>query len=85
MAKRKKAQQLRHDMPLEGLLFGFEVPGEMVVAIHNALTFTLENHHKYLEEADNCEHCLQAMEAFREYLGHIIHHTNTKEVKTVLN
>lgn len=59
---------------LEHCTFNFEVPGETLVALHNALSFTMAHHDEYHDESDGCPHCMEAMHALRNQVGNILTH-----------
>ena len=83
--KAAKKQQLFHG-GLEKCTFNFEVPGETLVALHNALSFTMTHHDQFDAEGDGCPHCFEAMTALRQYVTDILVHADYyKKVKTGLN
>jgi hypothetical protein len=52
-------------------LFTFEVPGETLVALYNALSFVVENEDDYIMKIHPCKECLPALKTFRLYLESI--------------
>jgi hypothetical protein len=54
------------------IVYTFEVPGETILALYNALSFTLNHVEHYTEEVDKCEECLDALHAFRKYLSKVL-------------
>lgn len=52
--------------------FSLEVPGETLIALHNALSFTLIHQEEYSEEVEFCEHCIEAMNAVKRQVSHIL-------------
>lgn len=56
----------------ERAIFSFEVPGETILAIHNALSFTMAHNDQYRNESDGCEHCFEAMYAMRKTLQQLL-------------
>ena len=71
MPKRKTKKVSTHG-EFGDMIFRFDVTGEVVLAVHNAVSFALAHRERYLEETENCEQCLQGIESFRRYLAHII-------------
>lgn len=53
-------------------IFTFEVPGETLLALFNALTFVNEHKEEYAQRIDACEECLAALKSFRTYLNSIL-------------
>jgi hypothetical protein len=52
--------------------FNLEVAGETLIAVHNALAFTLSNRDLYAEEIESCPHCISAMGAVRRTIEQIL-------------
>lgn len=71
--------------PLSKVVLSFEVPGESIIALHNALSYTLAHKEEFAAEADDCPTCLRAMEAFRRYLLRVIDHSPVYEIKGKTN
>lgn len=68
----KKKKEVGPHGPLGDATLSFEVPGGTVIALHNAISFTIAHADQYRTEADNCDHCLQALDAFRRYLSRVV-------------
>ena len=60
---------------IERATFNFKVPGETLVAIHNALAFTHAHKEQYEEEINMCEHCMEAMIAMRRQIAHMLEYS----------
>lgn len=71
MTKRRNKIGSTHGK-LEDVIFRFDVSGETVLALHNALSFVLKENDKYTAEVDDCETCIEAMIAFRRHMAHIV-------------
>lgn len=71
--------------PLGKMTVQFEAPGATLVAVHNALSFTLAHRDLYMAEADDCEHCVRAMEAFRRQIAHVVENAQAYEIKSNKN
>ena len=52
--------------------FNLEVVGETLIAVHNALAFTLSHRDLYSEEIEVCPHCIEAMATMRKNISHIL-------------
>lgn len=66
--------------PLAKAVFTLEVPGETVVALHNAIAFTMAHHEQYNREGENCPHCFEAMYTMRRHLQHLIENVGTYQL-----
>jgi len=77
----KTSKKLFHN-GLEECTFNFEVPGETLIALHNALSFTIErtDEYSYFGESSQCPHCPEAMHALRQYVGDILKHADLYKV-----
>lgn len=71
--------------PLNDIVLRFDVPGGTLLALHNALSYTLANREDYITQADDCDHCIKAMDAFRRYIAHVIENAPVYEVKDTTN
>ena len=71
----------------ERATFNFEVPGETILAVHNALAFTMAHHDQYAQESKECDHCFEAMYAMRRQLAQLIENATVyqKLFKKTLN
>lgn len=58
--------------PLNKITFTFDVPGPTIVALYNAMGFTIAHRDLYKKEADDCEHCFDAMQTLAEYFINLI-------------
>lgn len=58
--------------PLSNAIFNFEVPGETLVALHNALSFTMAHNEQYIKEGEDCQECFEAMYTMKKNLTLII-------------
>ena len=56
--------------------FDLEVAGEALIAMHNALAFTLSNRDLYSEEIESCPHCIKEMAAMRLKIAQILDYAN---------
>lgn len=57
-------------------VFDLEVPGETLIAVHNALAFTLSHRDLYGEEIPICDNCMEAMSAMRRNIAQILEYAN---------
>ena len=57
-------------------LFDLEVKGETLIAVHNALAFTLSHRDLYGEEIEICDTCVEAMSAMRRNVAKILEYAN---------
>ena len=53
-------------------MFTFEVPGETIVALFNALSFVVEHQEDYEQKIQPCSECIAALKTFRVYLSEIM-------------
>ncbi len=78
--KKKPIGNSAHEK-VEDSAFDFEVPGETLIALHNALAFTLSHKDVYGQEIDVCEHCIDAMNAMRRQIERILEYSEAFEIK----
>ena len=71
MTAKLKPRKPRHGT-FERAIFSFEVPGETILALHNALSFTMAHHNQFSQESDGCQHCFEAIYAMRSQLQKLI-------------
>lgn len=67
--------------PFDKIMVRLDVPGETLLAVHNALSWTLAHSNEYTSEVDDCKTCLEAMEAFQNYLMHVANNALAYNVK----
>lgn len=75
--KEKKQEEKKKSIHgrIERATFNFKIPGETLVAIHNALAFTHAHKEQYQEEINLCEHCMDAMLAMRRQIAHMLEYS----------
>lgn len=78
--KRVKREEKSLHGPLAKAVFTFEVPGETVVALHNAIAFTMAHHDQFNKEGQPCAHCFEAMYTMRRHLQHLIENVGTYQL-----
>lgn len=84
MAKNKKEESLHS--PIDNLTFTFEVPGKSIVALYNAVGFTLAHRDEYIKEAEDCNHCFEAMRILSSYFWTLIeNHEKAKDFQKIKN
>lgn len=82
MAKKKESLH----SPIDDLIFNFEVPGRSIVALYNAVGFTLAHKDEYIKEAENCEYCFEAMRILNSYFWNLIeNHEKAKDFQKPKN
>jgi hypothetical protein len=75
-ASRKKSMHGR----IEKSIFNFEIPGESMIAVHNALAFTLAHKEEYGEIIEVCDHCIEAMNAIRRNIETILSYSGANKI-----
>lgn len=78
--KKPRADNKSIHGPLSKAVFTFEVPGETVVALHNAIAFTMAHHDQFNKEGMPCAHCFEAMYTMRRHLQHLIENVGTYQL-----
>lgn len=78
--KKKQKENTAHDKVGDSD-FNFELPGESLIALHNALAFTLSHKDVYGQEIEICDHCLDAMDVLRRRIGQILEYSDALDVK----
>lgn len=69
--------------PIDDLTFTFEVPGKTILAIYNAIGFTLAHRDLYTKEADDCGPCFEAMKTINTYFWYLMN--SSGKVKPINN
>ena len=58
--------------PIDNLTFSFDVPGKSLIALYNAIGFTIAHRNEYINESGDCPNCFEAMRAINSYLWNLI-------------
>lgn len=58
--------------PIDDLTFSFDVPGKTIIALYNAIGFTLAHRDEYIKESDDCPHCFEAMKTLHGYFWNLM-------------
>lgn len=66
--------------PLDKITLTFDVPGPTIVALYNAMGFTISHRELYKKEAEDCDHCFEAMESMAGYFYNLIESTEGKKM-----
>lgn len=80
-ARKKKVKENTAHEKVGNSEFNLEVPGESLIAMHNALAFTLSHKDVYGQEIDVCDHCIEAMDSLRRNIGQILEYSDALDIK----
>lgn len=76
MVKKKNLDRDSLHKCVSGGLFNLELKGETLIAVHNALSFTLSHRDLYAEDIEVCPSCIEEMFELRKNVSQILEYSN---------
>ena len=72
--------------PIDNLTFTFDVPGKTILALYNAVGFTLAHRDLYTKEFEDCSNCFEAMRSLNSYFWNLMNSVDgPKPINNKLN
>lgn len=72
--------------PIDNAILSFDVPGRTILALYNAIEFTLSHRDEFAREIDDCRHCLDALKSLDSYFWNLMNYgKNKKNLKNRFN